>query len=119
MRSWLTARPPTIVMPSGWRSSDPTPFPKASGTPPSMAAIVVIMIGPETQQARLIDRFDRPPAFLALRFQRKVDHHDGVLLHDTDQQNDSDQRDDAEITMRDDATPGARPGRPMAASRES
>jgi len=37
--------PPTIAMPSGWRSSEPTPWLKASGTPPSSAAIVVITIG--------------------------------------------------------------------------
>ena len=28
---------------------------------------------------------------------REIDHHDGVFLHDTDQQNDSDQRDDVEV----------------------
>ena len=34
-----------MAMPSGRRSSDPTPVPTASGTAPSNAAIVVIMIG--------------------------------------------------------------------------
>ncbi len=29
--------------------------------------------------------------------ERKIDHHDRVLLHDTDQQDDADQRDDAQI----------------------
>ena len=36
---------PMIVMPSGRRNSDPVPLPIASGTAPSSAAIVVIMIG--------------------------------------------------------------------------
>ena len=40
-----TSRPPTMVMPSGRRSSAPVPVPSASGTPPSSAAMVVIMIG--------------------------------------------------------------------------
>src|SRR5216110_1889294 len=43
--SWLTMRPPTMAMPSGCRSSAPTPPPNASGTPPSSAAIVVMRIG--------------------------------------------------------------------------
>ena len=38
-------REATIVIPSGRRSSDPVPVPRASGKPPSSAAIVVIMIG--------------------------------------------------------------------------
>ena len=42
---WLTIRPPTIVMPSGWRISEPTPQPIISGSAPRSAAIVVIMIG--------------------------------------------------------------------------
>ena len=45
-----------MVMPSGRRSSEPVPVPSASGRPPRSAAIVVIMIGPEAQQARLVDR---------------------------------------------------------------
>ena len=36
-------------------------------------------------------------SFLALGFEREVDHHDGVLLHDADQQDDADERDDAEL----------------------
>jgi hypothetical protein len=37
--------PPTIEMPSGWRSSAPSPKPIANGTAPSIAAEVVVMIG--------------------------------------------------------------------------
>src|SRR5438445_151389 len=37
--------PPTTVMPSGRRSSEPVPVPSASGKAPSSAAIVVIKIG--------------------------------------------------------------------------
>ena len=45
MSAWLTSKPPTIVIPSGWRSSDPVPDPRAKGRPPSSAAMVVIMMG--------------------------------------------------------------------------
>ena len=40
-------------------------------------------------------------AFLAFGFEREVDHHDGVLLHDADQQDDADERDDVEILVAD------------------
>ncbi len=36
---------------------------------------------------------------LALPFQRKVDHHDAVLLHDSDQKNNADDRDHTQILM--------------------
>ncbi len=36
---------PMLVMPSGRRSSDPVPVPKASGKAPNIAAKVVMMIG--------------------------------------------------------------------------
>ena len=55
----------------------------------------------ESQQACLVDRFDGCLAFFSLRFQRKVDHHDRVFLHDSNQENDSDQRDDAQIHVSD------------------
>src|SRR5216683_883028 len=40
-----TSRPPTMLMPSGLRSSEPVPCPSASGRPPRSAAMVVIMMG--------------------------------------------------------------------------
>ena len=42
----------------------------------------------------------RRQALVAFGLQREVDHHDGVLLHDADQQQNADQRDDAEIGSR-------------------
>ena len=39
--------------------------------------------------------------FLALGLESKVDHHNGVLLHDSDQQNDADQRHHCQIVARD------------------
>ena len=33
----------------------------------------------------------------ALGDQREIDHHDGVLLHNADQKNDADHRDQAEV----------------------
>ena len=52
---------------------------------------------PEAQQARLVDGVARRQAFDALGFQREVDHHDGVLLDDADQQDDADDGDDVEV----------------------
>ena len=43
----------------------------------------------------------RGHAFLAFGLQREIDHHDGVLLDDADQEHDADQRDDAEIRAAD------------------
>jgi len=43
--TWLSSRPPMMQIPSGCRNSEPTPVPKAKGTAPSSAAMVVIMIG--------------------------------------------------------------------------
>ena len=53
--------------------------------------------GPETQQAGFVDGVERGLPFLALGFEREVNHHDGVFLDDTDEQDNSDQRDDAEF----------------------
>ena len=36
-------------------------------------------------------------SFPAFCVESEVDHHDGIFLHDADQQNDADQRDDTEI----------------------
>ena len=53
--------------------------------------------GPEAQQARLVNGFDRREALIALRLKGKVDHHDGVLLHNSDQKENPDERHDAEV----------------------
>ena len=45
VNSWLKISPPTIVTPSGWRSSEPVPVPSINGSAANSAAIVVIMIG--------------------------------------------------------------------------
>ena len=72
-------------------------MPSASGSPPSSAAIVVIMIGRKRSRHAwwIASRGDMP--LLALGLEREVDHHDRVLLHDADEQDDADQRDDAEL----------------------
>src|SRR3989442_1325800 len=51
---------------------------------------------PEAEQARLIDRRLRRAALVALSVEGEVDHHDGVLLHDTNEENDPDESDDVE-----------------------
>ncbi len=84
-------------MPSGRRSSLPVPLSRASGKAPSSAAAVVIMIGPKPQQTCLINRFLRRHPFLAFGFERKIDHHDRVLFHDADEEDDADERDQRKI----------------------
>ncbi len=90
-----------MEIPNGRRSSDPMPLPSASGKPPSMAAMVVIRIGTKAQQASLIDGVDRRLPVLPLSLEREINHHDGVLLHDSDQQDDSDQRHHTEFGVED------------------
>ena len=51
----------------------------------------------EADQARLVDRVDRVLAVLALRFDREVDHHDAVLLHEPDEHDDADERVEAQL----------------------
>ncbi len=57
--------------------------------------------GAEAQQTGLEDSFFRGLAVAPLDFEREVDHHNGVFLHDADQQNNADERNYAEFGMRD------------------
>ena len=57
--------------------------------------------GTETQQAGLKNCFLRWFVFDSFRFEGEVNHHDGVLLHDANQQNDPDQANDTEIVAGD------------------
>ena len=95
--NWLKINPPTMVIPSGFRSSDPTPVPSASGKSAEQRRHGGHHDRAEAQQARLINRLIRLHALIALGIQREIDHHDSVLLHDADQQHNPDQRHDAEI----------------------
>src|SRR5947208_6884146 len=66
----------------------------------------------ESQQARLVDGLFGRLAFFALCLESEVNHHDGVLLDDADQQDDADQRDHAELRVTDqEGQDGADPGR--------
>src|SRR5579872_3202564 len=53
--------------------------------------------GTEAEQAGLKNGFLRRLAFAALRFQGEVNHHDGILFHDADQQDNSNQRYDIQV----------------------
>jgi len=103
-----------MAMPSGRRSSEPAPWPTASGRPPPIRREGRHHDRPEAQQAGLVDRLERALALLALGLQREVDHHDGVLLDDADQQDDADQGDDAEIVVETASASRARRRRPRA-----
>src|SRR5450759_4548120 len=52
---------------------------------------------PEAQQACLIYGFARRLAFFALSIKGKVNHHNGILLHDADEQDDTYDTDDAQV----------------------
>jgi hypothetical protein len=48
-------------------------------------------------QARLVDRFFGTESFVSLGVEREIDHHDGVLFHDADKQDNSDDRDEIQL----------------------
>ena len=96
---WLTTKPPMMAIPSGRRNSDPVPVPTASGNAPSMAAMVVIRMGRKRNMHASIDGIARVLPFIALCRQSEIHHHNGILLDDSDQQNDSDDRDYGEFRM--------------------
>src|SRR3954471_18369106 len=52
--------------------------------------------GTEAQEASLVDSFDRRLTVIALGFKRKVDHHDGVLFDNADEQDDAYKSDNVE-----------------------
>ena len=79
-----------MAMPSGWRSSEPVPVPEHQRQRAEHRGHGRHHDRPEAQQAGLIDRLARRLALVALGLEREVDHHDGVLLDDADQQNDAD-----------------------------
>ena len=85
VRTCETQRPPTMLMPSGRRSSAPAPQPmRQRAARRSSAASVVIRIGRKrSRQARWIAVL-RVEALVALGLEREVDHHDRVLLDDAD-----------------------------------
>jgi hypothetical protein len=58
--------------------------------------MVVIMIGRKRRMQASRMAFRRH-ALVALRVQREVDHHDGVLLDDTDQHQDADDGDHGQV----------------------
>ena len=71
--------------------------PSISGSAPSSAARVVIRIGRKRSRQAWWIASRGAQALLALGVEREVDHHDRVLLHDADQQDDADDGDDAEV----------------------
>ena len=70
--------------------------------PPSKAHMVVIMMWPESQQAGLVNRIPRIHPFVSFGRQREIDHHDRVLLHNSDQQDDPDHADEVQIGLEQD-----------------
>ena len=67
---------------------------------PSSAHMVVIMMGRKRcrQPSKIASSAGLP---VAARHDREIDHHDRVLLHDADQQDDADKRVEVQIVMED------------------
>ncbi len=84
-------------IPSGCRSSEPTPPPRARGRAPSKRGQGGHHDRPKSQERGLINGFYRILTLFTLGIEGKIDHHDPVLLHDADQQNNTDQGDDTEF----------------------
>jgi len=55
--------------------------------------------GTEPQEAGLVDSLLGCFFLFSLRLDGKIDHQNRIFLHDADQQNDSDQRDDAQVHL--------------------
>ena len=90
-------RPPTMDMPRGWRSSEPTPLPMASGSAPKQRGHGRHHYGAEPKERRLVDGLDGTLPFLALGIEGKVDDHDPIFLHDADEEDYADEGDNAEL----------------------
>src|SRR5665213_1296394 len=54
----------------------------------------------KTKQTGLINRVHGVLPFIALRLQRKIDHHDAVLLDDADEKNNANERNHAQILVK-------------------
>src|SRR6476661_10102881 len=52
---------------------------------------------PEPNETRLVDRFFGTESFVSLSVEREIDHHDRVLFHDADEQDNSDDRDEIQL----------------------
>ena len=55
--------------------------------------------GTESHQTPLVDGFQRRHVFVSLRRQGEIDLHDGILLHNADQHDQSDEPVDVEIHL--------------------
>jgi hypothetical protein len=62
------------------------PVPSANGSAPNSAAMVVIRMGRKRNMHASKIESVGVLSLLALRLKREIDHHDGVLLNDADQQ---------------------------------
>ncbi len=87
-----------MEMPSGRRSSLPGPPLQGQRQRAEQGRSRRHHDRPEPQQTRLVNRFFRTHPFIALRVEGEVDHHDCVLLHDADEEDDSNQRDEGKIS---------------------
>jgi hypothetical protein len=86
-----------MLTPSGRRSSEPVPVPRARGRAAQQGGHRGHQDGPQPPQAGLVDGFAGGAAFAPLEIERDVDDHDRVLLDDADEQDDADHRDDRQL----------------------
>src|SRR4029079_7957930 len=52
---------------------------------------------PEPNETGLVNRFFGTESFVSLSVEREIDHHDRVLFHDADEQDNSDDRDEIQL----------------------
>ena len=86
-----------MAMPSGRRISEPIPVTEGQRNACQQRRHRGHHDGPEAQQAGVVDGVGRVLSVLPLALQRKVDHHDAVLLHNADQQDDADDGNHAQV----------------------
>ena len=86
-----------MAMPSGRRSSEPVPRLQGQRQGAEQGGHGGHHDRAEPQQAGLVNGLHGRQPFGALGVEREVNHHDGVLLHDADQQDDADQRDQRQV----------------------
>ena len=108
-----------MAIPSGLRSSLPTPHANGQRQRAKHGRHRRHHDGPEPHQTGLINRFLWRESFLAFRLQREIHHHDRVLLYDADEQDDPDHRNEIEVVSVKQMASKRPQSRPKVSSKES
>ena len=107
-----------MAMPSGLRISDPMAGTKRKRNAGQQRSHRCHHDGAKAQQAGIVNGVGRIFPVLPLPFEREVDHHNSIFLHNTDQQNDPDDGHHAERLPEEESAPAALLRQPRVASKE-